>query len=157
MTFTYKIGHTQENNELKKIYVFYGFSKTDLDSLFIKESTNPIFLEIFSPAELQIIREKDIPVTFLPVAIYPDDTIETIKEKIIQSCGLNCAFSEMYLFAQQKERLNALTIFQTLTQNEKLDLTRERLVQFLLNISDESAVAEQESSSFLDQLVDKPL
>ena len=160
MTHIYKIAHTQENNEIAKIYVFYGTITDNLDSLFIKDSANPLFLNIFSPSEIRIIREKAIPVMFLPVAIYPDDTIEIIKEKIIQFCGLNCAFSEMYLFAQQKELLNALIIFKTLTQNEKLDLTRERLVQYLLNItegSDTDRGEEEGSLSFLDQLVDKPL
>ena len=160
MTNIYKIAHTQENNEIAKIYVFYGTITDNLDSLFIKDSANPLFLNIFSLSEIRIIREKAIPVTFLPVAIYPDDTIEIIKEKIIQFCGLNCAFSEMYLFAQQKELLNALIIFKTHTQNEKLDLTRERLVQYLLNItegSDTDRGEEEGSLSFLDQLADKPL
>ena len=91
----YKLAHTLENSDIKKIYVFYGTSKdADLDSLFKKNMSNPLFNDVFSIAELEIIREKTIPVTFLPMAIYPDDTIETIKEKIIQFCGLNCAFSE---------------------------------------------------------------
>lgn len=160
----YKIAHTIENNDIKKIYVFYGASakETDLDSLFIKDMSNPLFNDIFSIAELEIIREKAILVTFFPMAIYPDDSIETIKEKIIQFCGLNCAFSEMYLFAQQKEILNSLMIFKTLTQNEKLELTRERLVQYLLNITSanegQNIIAREEgSTSFIDQLVDKPL
>lgn len=158
----YKLAHTLENSDIKKIYVFYGTSKgTDLDSLFKKDMSNPVFNDVFSIAELEIIREKTIPVTFLPMAIYPDDTIETIKEKIIQFCGLNCAFSEMYLFAQQKEVLNSLMIFQTLTQNEKLELTRERLVQYLLNIAGVGTVAEGEGEvggeNFIDQLGDKPL
>jgi len=190
MSHIYKIAHTLENNDIKKIYVFYGTGTgTDvgLDVLFKKDTTNPQFHDIFSNAELEIIREKDISVTFLPIAIYPDDSIETIKEKIIQFCGLNCAFSEMYLFAQQKEILNSLMIFQTLTQNEKLDLTRERLVQYLLNISSANEVGANEvganevganevgaitnevganevgastnedTTSFIDQLADKPL
>jgi len=154
MSYIYKIAHTLENNDIKNIYVFYGAGATELNTLFQKDPSNSLFGRIFSTLELFIVREKAIPVTFLPMGIFPDDTIETIKAKIIQFCGLNCAFSEMYLFAQQKEILNSLRIFQTLTQNEKLDLTRERLVQYLLNITGASA---NEAETFIDQLVDKPL
>ena len=123
----YKLAHTQENNDIAKIYVFYGklpeSGQASLDVLFTMDNENAVFKEIFSAQELQVIREKGIPVTFLEGEIYPDDTIEVIKEKILQYCGLNISFSEIYLFAQEKERLNALSISKTLTQNEKLDLT----------------------------------
>ncbi len=131
----YKIAHTQENNDIKQIYVFYGNKlENNMDDLFVTDSENKMFKGIFSNEELIIIREKDIKVTFINKSIYSDDTIEVIKEKILQNCGLNTSFSELYLFAQQTEHLNALSIYKILTQNEKLELTRERLVQYLLNI-----------------------
>lgn len=49
---------------------------------------------------------------------------------------LNASFEEIYLFAKRFETLNSIATYQTLTQNEKLDLTKERLLQFLLNIDD---------------------
>ena len=45
----YKIAHTLENNDLKKIYVFYGEKGADLDHLFETDTTNslpPVFSAI---------------------------------------------------------------------------------------------------------------
>jgi len=154
----YKVAHTQDNSEIKTIFVFYGRNNftEKLDTVFatyLNDTTkpNPLFVNIFSPTELQVIKEKNINVTFLPAAIYPDDTIEVIKEKLLQFCRFNCAFSELYLFAQQEERLNALAIFNALTQHEKLVLTKERIVQYLLNVDVKSG------NLNLDTLVDKPV
>ncbi len=155
-----KVAHTQENNTIKKIYVFYGKKAYDkqtvsenLDSLFIYNNEHIMFNNIFSQEEMIFIREKNINVSFIEESIYPDDTIEVIKEKILQFCGLKCSFSELYLFAQQKEYLNALQVFKMLTQNEKLVLTRERIVQYLLNID----TVKSEDVIHIDTLVDKPV
>ena len=60
----------------------------------------------------------------------------------------NVAFDEIYLFFKQNESFNITALYQAITQNEKLDLTRERLIQFLLNIDD---------IDIGDSLPDKPL
>lgn len=147
----YKFAHIGEDNEISRIYVF-GIDEADAH-----------IEDIFSPSELRIIREKSIRITYFESFVYQDDTIEVIKEKLLQFCGLNCSFDELYLFAQQKTHLNALSVYKTLTQNEKLDLTRERLVQFLLNLESldkESLHIESldvDTPFDIDKLVDKPL
>ena len=45
--------------------------------------------------------------------------------------------SELYLFCLKFEKLNPITIYQNLTQNDKLPLTRIRMNQLLLNLYDD--------------------
>ena len=134
MTHIYKFGHVI-NNELQSIVVFFG-SKLSLNELFKNEPENKIFEGLFSPEEIHNIVEKNIPVKFIDDYIHLDDTIETIKKKLMIHTELNASFEEIYLFAKRFETLNSIATYQTLTQNEKLDLTKERLLQFLLNIDD---------------------
>jgi hypothetical protein len=46
--------------------------------------------------------------------------------------------SEIYLYCLKSEKLNPITVYQNLTQNDKLPLTKNRMEQFLLNLYDEN-------------------
>lgn len=141
MTKVFKISYINKN-EIKKIYVFLGEKEIsdgsdediDLFDLFKREPSHPVFKKIFSPSEITIINENDIEVKFCKEQIHIDDTIETVKNKLIKEFSQHIAFEEIYLFGKKTEELNAVAIYQNLTQNDKLDLTRDRLIQFLLNI-----------------------
>ena len=141
MTTIYKIGYNV-NNEIKKIYVFYGLiSKTaseyeniDLDNLFQNDPNNELFNNVFTLDEKDLILKNNIPISFVPEKIYLDDSIETIKKKLIKFTDIKLSFGELYLYAKKIEKLNSISVYQNLTQNEKLFLTKDRLIQFLLNI-----------------------
>jgi hypothetical protein len=133
----YKISHVI-NGTVKKIYVFSGKQKNSaeaLNKLFLKKPTDAVFADIFTPEELTDIRENAIQVRFISEYIHLDDTIETIKKKLL-SIDLNVSFAEMYCFIIQPAQFQAASVYQNLTQNDKLELTKERLVQFLLNINE---------------------
>ena len=66
--------------------------------------------------------------------IYPDDTIETIKKKFI-NIEKTSSIDEIYLFSNIKENFNTENIYKNLTQNGKLQLTKNILTEYLLNIS----------------------
>ena len=89
---------------------------------------------IFTASELALVFDKNIPVTFIPHPIHIDDTIRTIKKKIIERTKLRISLPEIYLFAIKREKLNSSAIYTQLTQEGELILTRERLMQFLQNI-----------------------
>jgi hypothetical protein len=134
----YKISHILDG-VVKYIYVFNGKNKTDsLDKLFLKKQNDPIFDGIFSPEEITDINENSIEVRFIPESIHLDDTIEIIKKKLLLHLmnDLNISFDELYFFIIQPEKFKAETIYHNLTQNEKLDLTKPRLTQFLLNLDE---------------------
>ncbi len=109
-------------------------SKDALTTLYTKEPDNPIFSTIFNSSERERILGDKTDVIFVDEEIYLDDTIETIKKTIIRE-NPDIVFEEIYLYAQKQITLDNEDIYQKLTQNRKLELTKERLMQFLLNIN----------------------
>jgi len=136
MTEIYKLIHLDEDN-VKNMIVFYGNNDTDTDltKLFLSDRQNIMFEGIFSKEEMDKITTQNIPVIFSTQIIYLDDTIETIKKKIIIALDNNISFDEMYLFGKQVQELNNSKIYEFLTQNGKIELTQNIFFQFLSNIN----------------------
>jgi len=137
----YKINYLIDENTIDKIIVFYGNNNIkNINELFLKDPTNSVFfdkntgLNIFNDDELKNIKEQKINVIFSKQQINFDDSIGTVKLKIINEFSKTFSLDEIYLFCIKKELLNTDNIFHILTQNNKLPLTRLRLYQFLLNI-----------------------
>ena len=117
------------NNKLNTIYVFYG-RKHD-------ESLNEeIIKKFFTEKEYDEIKADNAKIIFSKQTIHPDDSIATIKIKIINEIKKATSLEEIYLFCKKKEILNSVAIYQSLTQNKKLSLTKVRLDQFMQNITD---------------------
>ena len=113
------------NGSIKNIYVFNGNKNN-----FGKESLKNIFTE----EENQLIKSENITVKFSNQQIHFDDSIGTIKIKILNELKKNIILDEIYLYCQKLETLNAVSVYQSLTQNKKIELTKVRLDQFLSNI-----------------------
>jgi hypothetical protein len=139
----YKVNHLVENNKIDTIYVFYG-DNPDITSSFedvkrdisIAEFNDPLSNAlIFNEEELSTLREDpDIKVVFSSQQIFSDDSIGVIKLKIVNEFGKTFSPEEIYMFCMKKETLNAVNIYKSLTQNNKMVLTKTRLNQFLTNI-----------------------
>ena len=113
------------------IYVFNGKKATD--------NEEDLFLKIFTDEEIELINSNKISVLFSQQQINFDDSIGTIKIKILNELKRELSLDEIYLFCQKAETLNAVSVYQSLTQKNKLELTRVRLEQFISNIvSDEN-------------------
>uniref|UniRef100_A0A6C0CNR9 Uncharacterized protein n=1 Tax=viral metagenome TaxID=1070528 RepID=A0A6C0CNR9_9ZZZZ len=140
MSDIYKIFQTV-NNEIETIYVFIGerlVGKEDIDveGLFGLEPENALFSDIFSPEEQIIVDQDKNKVKFVRDQIHLDDTVETIKKKYLRAAiGKEATYSGLYLFAKTTEKLDPKAVYQILTQDGQLELTRTRLIQLLLNIS----------------------
>jgi hypothetical protein len=139
MSNIYKLCHTVDK-ENTTLYVFYGKQQSIIDSgivlndLFKSEPENILFQGIFSEVEIKDILDKNIIVEFVAEYIHIDDTIETIKKKLMKNIKINVSFGEIYFYIKKLEKLRSDSIYQTITQNESLELTQVRLTQFLLNI-----------------------
>ena len=153
MSDVIKIIYLDQDN-IKKMIVFFGNNhdddSTDIDvitdkkthdisELFKTDSQNTIFEGVFSKDQLEQINGKNIDVHFSKQFIYIDDTIETIKKKVISvfsnELSLPFSFGEMYLFSKQIQQLNNSDIYDSLTQNGKVTLTQDIMFQFLSNIN----------------------
>jgi hypothetical protein len=133
--------------EYNILYVFYGnveFTNDEgaivnINDIFRQERENPFFQTIFSEYELQVIKQTDINVVFLPERIYPDDSIETIKKKFLyltrDKVGLS--YAELFLFCKQVKHLTTQMAHDHITSNGKLEFTPIRLENYLLNIENQ--------------------
>jgi hypothetical protein len=114
------------NGTINTIYVFNG-----------KKSNE--FKKVFTEEEIQQIKTENIIVKYSKQQIHFDDSIGTIKIKILNELKKEIILDEIYLYCQKKETLNAVSVYKSLTQNNNIQLTKVRLEQFLSNInSDES-------------------
>jgi len=139
----YKVNHLVENNKIDTIYVFYGDNQ-EITSIFEEVKKDLSLSEfkdqltdalIFNEEELTTLREDpDIKVVFSSQQIFSDDSIGVIKLKIVNEFGKTFSPEEIYMFCMKKETLNPVNIYKSLTQNNKMVLTKTRLNQFLTNI-----------------------
>ena len=153
----YKINYLI-NDTISKIHVFYGksypsFSVDKLKQLFAQNPLDKKFQNIFEKDELDNILKNKIDVEFSEQRIHPDDTIAVIKLKILNEFKQRISFEEIYLYCLKEERLNPITIYQTLTQNKKIELTQNNINDFFLNIENERIVVDEKETYAYDDIL----
>ena len=143
-------------DDIKKICVFFGSRKlkdgendVEPNQLYKIEPENPLFKNIFSDDETSNIKNNNIDVEFVKLYIHLDDTIEDIKKKIIHIFDSKISHDEIYLFGIQKQINTASSIYKKLTNNNKIELNRNILIQYLLNID------QGDISGVIDKLEEK--
>jgi hypothetical protein len=118
------------NGIVNTIYIFNGRKSLD--------NEEELFTNIFTEDESEEIKTHNISIKFCEEQIHFDDSIGTIKIKILNEIKKEVSLDEIYLYCQKIETLNAVSIYQSLTQKNKLTLTKVRFDQFISNIvSDE--------------------
>ena len=139
----FKVNHVTDKNKIKKICVFFENKQEkeniNLTSLFKQNPKDEIFanMKIFTKKEIDKIVQEKIHVEFINQNIHMDDTIGSIKIKIVQAFNKTFSLDEIYLYGLFENTINSINIYQILTQNEKLPLTKTRIQQFLYNIRKE--------------------
>jgi hypothetical protein len=132
----YKVNNLVDG-QIDTIYVFYGKNKNEY------KNKIELFKKIFTENEIKQINDNNINVVFSEQQIHYDDTISSIKIKILNELKKKVSIEEIYLFSQKIETLNAVSVYQSLTQNKKIELTNVRLHQFISNI-----VSEENGATF---------
>ena len=142
MVRSIKLHMLNTDNTIKYICAFTGDrfsydddSPIDLQNLILSDPLNAVFTEIFSESELKQIRDNQTPVVFSQWEIFPDDKISTIKFKICDTLKFQVSPEELYLFGMTGKKLNPVSVYQQLTHGDRLELTRDRMIQFLSNIN----------------------
>ena len=111
-----------KNDRVDTIYVFYGRNDNQI-------SQDELAKKVFSIKEYDDIKRENIKIVFSEQRIHPDDSIATIKIKILNELGsTDISVEEIYLFCKKIEKLNSVAVYQSLTQNKKINLTKIRLV-----------------------------
>jgi hypothetical protein len=94
-----------------------------------------LFQKIFSYNEIENIKKYNIDIIFSFECLYGDDTIETIKKKIILNIALDkpISFDEVYLFSKQGVMYTATQLYNKLSNNDTKLVTKKSLIDFLTN------------------------
>ena len=93
------------------------------------------FNDIFSNTELENIHTYNINVDFSFDRLYGDDTIETVKKKIISNMKLESlpSFDELYIFSKRSIDYTPTRLYNKLSNNDTSTITRASLIHFLTN------------------------
>jgi len=129
MSDVIKVNHL-ERDRIKKIFIFAGKRRITTDGSWqLDDGTN-----IFTESELAKIKQNNIEIEVVDGYLHGDDTVGTIKNKIIKYTNLRSSTKELYLFGVHTKPINPAILYNRLTQNDTYKLTGRRLCQFLLNI-----------------------
>ena len=124
----YKIHILQDEYTTHSIHIFGGLGVKSIEDLIRIEPNS------FSQTELNEIQENETPIVFSKHQIYSDDTVGILKMKVIESANYHFSLEETYFFFKKEYTIQISYIYQMLTQNGKLELTKKRLLTFLSNI-----------------------
>ena len=93
------------------------------------------FNDIFSNTELENINAYKINVEFSFDRLYGDDTIETVKKKIISNMKIvnSPSFDELYIFSKRGIEYTPTQLYNKLSNNDTSTITRTSLINFLTN------------------------
>ena len=111
-------------------------SKTENKIIVFSNSNGPVNLnEMFSEEDIVNIELNNIDVVFSSQQIYKDDTIRTIKKKIITEIGKNViSYPELYLFSKIKSDMTLFQLYNYVTRDDKIPLDSVMLGQLLQNL-----------------------
>ena len=146
-------------NQYNRLYIFiknkYLTSQTSMPSiteLNTNYSDSSVFLKSsvykkyfannidFDDDDLNYLNTFGTLITYVDNIINSDDTIETVKLKLIQAINETSSqdqqicFEEIYMYGLAPSILNKLELFINLTNNNKNDLTRKMLINYFKNI-----------------------
>ena len=111
-------------------------SKTENKIIVFSNSNGPVNLnEMFSEEDIVNIELNKIEVVFSSQQIYKDDTVRTIKKKVITEIGKNViSYPELYLFSKIKSDMSLFQIYNSVTHDDKIPMDSVMLGQLLQNL-----------------------
>ena len=123
----YKVYKVDSYGKPQTVYVFSG-------GFITSDNANPN--ELFSDVELAVFNVNKTPIIYSPLQIHKDDTIETLKKKIIMEMGIDTiSYNELYLFSTIVQKVNTFTAYQNITKNDEKPFDSRMLGQLLLNLN----------------------
>jgi hypothetical protein len=120
-----KVYLLDQTNKVSKIVVFSGNSHTRIENQ-----------KLFSENELITIKKDTPEIIHSDLRIHNDDSIYTIKMKIINTLGVNAiGFDEIYLFSLMKQKMNWTKFYHEMTKNNEIECTADMFQQILYNMN----------------------
>ena len=122
-------------DQLFKIH-YLDSSKSENKIILFSGNNDPYQLsEMFSEDEIADIELNNVDVVFSSHQIYKDDTIRSIKKKIVSEIGTNIvSYPELYLFSKVRSDLSLFHIYNVLTHDNQTSMDSVILGQLLQNL-----------------------
>ena len=122
---------------INSIHVFHYNETRDEEITLLDKTEYETYKDLIGIKNYEELKKNtDIMVYIVNMNIFKDDTIETIKKKIIHAFEKSVSFEELYLFGMREEINNNADIFEILSQNDNLEIDSSRFFQFLQNFLD---------------------
>ena len=144
MSNIYKFYHNL--GKVERIYIFVGdliynlnIELSELDNIYKLDKSNSIIKQIFYTEELEKIQKNNIDIVFVNDTIYSDDSIEIIKFKLLKNID-NTSFEELYLYSFTDYKIDKETLYNNLTNYNKIELDKITLSDFLNNIGKQELI-----------------
>ena len=157
--------YINNNNSFNNVYLFiknkyiatnYAIPSIDelnsnysnYNSFIYSEIYEKYFTNDFNHNDLTYLKSYNSNLIFIDDTIYSDDTIETVKLKFIKHYNNRATefnkicFEELYFYCLTQSKLNKMELFNTLSANNKNDLTQENLINYLININEKKEILE---------------
>jgi hypothetical protein len=135
MEFTNK----EDTLPLENIYKFCKVNSSGTKThalIFSGNSETKQIDELFDDLEITNMKLNNTHVQFSDQSIHKDDTIQTIKHKILKELGIdNHAYENLYLYAKSSQYINLWTLYHTITQNDVYPLTQSKFGQLLIHLN----------------------
>ena len=131
----YKVFQLKNKNDIENIILFCGDKQSEFIDEFRQNKTSQKIRILFTQDEWSLIESQNINIIFSDDIIYLDDTISDVKLKIIRAMSRKeLSYKELYLFGEVKTKLYSVQVYENLSQNKKVSITKNILNQFLRNI-----------------------
>ena len=165
--------YINNNNNYSRLYLFiknkYGPFASSLPSIeelnknfsnYSIFSKSSVYKEHFSndlnDHDLNIIQTTDGTIIFINDVINYDDTIETIKLKFIAHYNSivnedeKICFEELYMYGLVEHIYNSQDLFNTLTNNNKIELIHSNIIKYLANIYENETIMKSLQNGDID-------
>ncbi len=129
----YKVYQVNENQKHSHIFIFNGNKQATLN-----------LSDWFSEIEIADINLNNTKVVFSDEIIHYDDTIRTIKRKVLNAFGsATVSYPELYLYAKNTYQVDLFDIYQKVTHNDRYKFRSNMLAQLLQNLHVDPTIIEQ--------------
>lgn len=134
-----EITKDQDTQPYENIYKFCKVNDVDNKTnvlIFRGNEDVDMIDKFFDDLEITNMKLNNTNVVYSGQIVHNDDTIQTIKHKLLKELGLDDhVYEDLYLYAKSSQNINLWDLYQTVTQNDAYPLTQNKFGQLLIHLN----------------------
>lgn len=134
-----EITKDQDTQPYENIYKFCKVNDVDNKTnvlIFRGNDDVDMIDKFFDDLEITNMKLNNTNVVYSGQIVHNDDTIQTIKHKLLKELGLDDhVYEDLYLYAKSSQNINLWDLYQTVTQNDAYPLTQNKFGQLLIHLN----------------------